>query len=61
MPVKSSDVLLERGAKALGLTAYPAPVAILSQAHNGRPACFIVGSVMAMAAKLTPNLLHWCR
>jgi choline dehydrogenase-like flavoprotein len=43
MPVKSSDVLLERGAKALGLTAYPAPVAILSQAHNGRPACIHCG------------------
>ena len=43
MPVKSSDVLLERGAKALGLTAYPAPVAILSQPHNGRPGCIHCG------------------
>jgi choline dehydrogenase-like flavoprotein len=43
MPVKSSDVLLERGAKALGMTAYPAPVAILSQAHNGRPGCIHCG------------------
>ncbi|MDH7942365.1 GMC family oxidoreductase [Pseudohongiella sp. SYSU M77423] len=39
MPVKGSDVLLERAARQLGLTAYPAPVAILSQPHNGRPAC----------------------
>jgi choline dehydrogenase-like flavoprotein len=43
MPVKSSDVLLERGAKALGLTAYPAPVAILSQAYGGRPGCIHCG------------------
>ncbi len=43
MPVKSSDVLLERGARALGLTAYPAPVAILSQPHNGRPGCIHCG------------------
>ncbi|MEC8859756.1 MAG: GMC family oxidoreductase [Pseudomonadota bacterium] len=39
MPVKGADVLLERAARQLGLTAYPAPVAVLSQPHNGRPAC----------------------
>lgn len=43
MPVKSSGVLLERAARALGYTAYPAPVAILSQPHNGRPACMHCG------------------
>jgi len=43
MPVKSSGVLLERGAKAMGWTAYPAPVAILSQAYNGRPPCIHCG------------------
>jgi len=43
MPVKSSDVLLERAAKQLGLHPYPAPVAILSQPHNGRPACIHCG------------------
>jgi choline dehydrogenase-like flavoprotein len=43
MPIKSSDVLLERGAKALGLNPYPAPVAILSRAHNGRPGCIHCG------------------
>jgi choline dehydrogenase-like flavoprotein len=43
MPVKASGVLLERGAKALGWTAYPAPVAILSEAHNGRPPCIHCG------------------
>jgi choline dehydrogenase-like flavoprotein len=39
LPVKSSGVLLERGAAKLGLHAQPAPMAILSQEHNGRPAC----------------------
>ena len=43
MPVKSSDVLLERAARQLGLNPYPAPVAILSQPHNGRPGCIHCG------------------
>ena len=43
MPVKSPGVLLERAAKKLGYTAYPAPVAILSQPYNGRPACIHCG------------------
>lgn len=43
MPIKGSDVLLERASKQLGLTAYPAPVAILSEPHNGRPACIHCG------------------
>lgn len=43
MPVKSPGVLLEQGASQFGYTAYPAPVAILSQPHNGRPACIHCG------------------
>lgn len=43
MPIKGSDVLLERAANQLGLTSYPAPVAILSQPHNGRPGCIHCG------------------
>ncbi len=43
MPIKGSDVLLERAAKKLGLNPYPAPVAILSEPHNGRPACIHCG------------------
>ncbi|MCI0437344.1 MAG: GMC family oxidoreductase [Gemmatimonadetes bacterium] len=39
LPVKSSGVLLERGARALGWHADPAPMAILSQPYEGRPAC----------------------
>ncbi|MGH7477245.1 MAG: GMC family oxidoreductase [Longimicrobiales bacterium] len=47
MAVKSSGVLLERGARALGLHAQPAPVAILSQAYDGRSACMHCGHCMA--------------
>ena len=43
MPIKGSDVLLERAAKQLSLTPYPAPVAILSQPFNGRPGCIHCG------------------
>ena len=43
MPIKGSDVLLERAGKKLGLNPYPAPVAILSEPHNGRPACIHCG------------------
>jgi choline dehydrogenase-like flavoprotein len=39
MPVKSSGVLFEKGAKKLGLHPFPAPVAILSQPYRGRAAC----------------------
>lgn len=39
MPVKSSGVLFERGAKKLGLHPFPAPVAILSKPYKGRQAC----------------------
>ena len=39
LPVKSSGVLLERGARALGLHPQPSPMAINSQPYNGRPAC----------------------
>ena len=43
MPIKSAGVLLEKGARKLGLHADPAPVAILSQPHNGRPGCIHCG------------------
>ena len=46
LPVKSSGVLLERGAKKLGLHAQPAPMAILSRAHDGRPPCMHCGYCM---------------
>lgn len=37
--LKSSGVLLERGAKKLGWHPYPAPLAILSRPYRGRAAC----------------------
>ena len=43
LPVKSSGVLFERGARALGLNPQPAPMAILSRPHNGRPSCMQCG------------------
>ena len=43
MPVKSSGVLSDRGAKKLGLHPYPAPMAILSQPYQGRSACVHCG------------------
>jgi choline dehydrogenase-like flavoprotein len=43
MPVKSSGVLFDRGAKKLGLHPYPAPMAILSQPYQGRSACVHCG------------------
>lgn len=43
MPVKSSGVLFERGAKKLGLHPFPAPVAILSQPYRGGGACVNCG------------------
>ena len=39
LPVKSSGVLLEKGARALGLHPQPSTMAINSQPYNGRPAC----------------------
>jgi choline dehydrogenase-like flavoprotein len=46
LPVKSSGVLLERGARKLGLHPQPAPMAILSQPHDGRSACMQCGYCM---------------
>jgi choline dehydrogenase-like flavoprotein len=43
LPVKSSGALLEKGARKLGLHAFPAPMAIISQPHNGRNACIHCG------------------
>ncbi len=39
LPVKSSGVLFERGARKLGLHPFPAPMAINSVPYRGRPAC----------------------
>lgn len=46
LPVKSSGVLFERGARKLGWHPFPAPMAILSQPHNGRAPCQHCGFCM---------------
>ncbi len=46
LPIKSSGVLLEKGAKALGLHAQPEPHAILSEPFNGRAPCMRCGFCM---------------
>lgn len=43
LPVKSSGVLFERGARKLGWHPFPAPMAILSKPYPGRGACFHCG------------------
>lgn len=46
LPVKSSGVLMEKGAKKLGLHAQQEPHAILSQPLNGRSGCIHCGHCM---------------
>ena len=46
LPVKSSGVLFERGARALGMHPQPAPMAILSRPHDGRQPCQHCGYCM---------------
>jgi choline dehydrogenase-like flavoprotein len=46
MPIKSSGVLMERAAAKLGWTTQPEPLAINTQAFNGRPACINCGYCM---------------
>jgi choline dehydrogenase-like flavoprotein len=57
LPVKSSGVLMERGARKLGLHPFPAPLAINSQLYRGRPGCahcgFCIGFGCEVMAKST--------
>ena len=52
MPNKSAGALLERGARKLGLTPQPAPVAILSRPYRGRPACVHCGFCMGFGCEM---------
>ena len=52
LPVKSSGVLLERGARKLGLHPFPAPMAIASQPYRGRPACVHCGFCMGYGCEV---------
>ena len=53
LPVKSSGVMLERGALKCGLHPQPAPLAVLSQPFNGRPACVHCGFCMAFGCEVS--------
>jgi choline dehydrogenase-like flavoprotein len=52
LPVKSSGVLFDRGAKKLGLHSFPAPMAILSQQYEGRPGCVHCGFCMQFGCEV---------
>jgi choline dehydrogenase-like flavoprotein len=43
MPVKSSGVLFEKGARKMGWHPFPAPMAIISQDYRGRSGCMHCG------------------
>jgi len=51
-PIKSSGVLMEKGAKAMGYSVQPEPHAILSQPLNGRPACINCGFCMGFGCEV---------
>jgi choline dehydrogenase-like flavoprotein len=52
VPIKSSGVLLERGAIKMGWKPQVEPLAILSQPHNGRPACINCGFCMGFGCEV---------
>jgi len=52
LPVKSSGVLFERGARKLGLHPVPSPMAINSQTYRGRPACVHCGFCHGFACEM---------
>ena len=52
IPVKSSGVLLELGAKKLGMHAQVEPLAILSKPHNGRAPCNSCGYCMGFGCEI---------
>ena len=52
LPVKSSGVLFERGARKLGLHPFPAPMAIASEPFRDRPACQHCGFCMGYGCEM---------
>jgi choline dehydrogenase-like flavoprotein len=52
LPVKSSGVIFERAARKMGWNPFPAPMAILSQPHNGRTACVNCGFCLAFGCEV---------
>ena len=51
-PPKSTGVLLEKGAKAMGWTAFPAPMAINSQVYQGRSGCVQCGFCLGFGCEV---------
>jgi choline dehydrogenase-like flavoprotein len=51
LPVKSSGVLFERGARKLGYHPFPAPMAIASQPYRGRSGCLHCGFCMGFGCE----------
>jgi choline dehydrogenase-like flavoprotein len=51
-PNKSSGVLMEKGANAMGYSVQPEPHAILSQPLNGRPGCINCGFCMGYGCEV---------
>ena len=51
LPVKSSGVLFDKGARLMGLHPQPAPMAILSKPYKGRPACINCGFCMGFGCE----------
>jgi choline dehydrogenase-like flavoprotein len=49
---KSQGVLIERGAKKMGWTAFPAPMAILSKFYNGRSQCVQCGFCLGFGCEV---------
>jgi choline dehydrogenase-like flavoprotein len=53
LPVKSSGVLMERGARRIGLHPFPAPMAINSVPYRNRPACGHCGFCIGYGCEFT--------
>jgi choline dehydrogenase-like flavoprotein len=52
LPIKPVGVLAERGARKMGWTAFPAPMAILSRPYKGRAACAHCGLCEAFGCEM---------
>lgn len=51
-PPKSTGILLERGAKQMGWTAFPAPMAINSKVYNGHSGCVQCGFCLGFGCEV---------
>ena len=51
-PIGSTGTLMEKGAKKLGWTAFPAPMAIASQPYRGRSGCVACGFCLGFGCEV---------